>query len=53
MSETDAKTQAELEVARNEQIAQRRSKLEQLRAQGNAYPNGFERDALAFYFIKQ
>ncbi len=31
----------------NELIAQRRAKLEVLRSQGNAYPNGFVRDALA------
>ena len=47
MSETEVKTQAELEAERNEQIVQRRSKLEQLRTAGAAYPNGFERDALA------
>lgn len=34
-------------VDTNELIAQRRAKLEELRASGNAYPNGFERDALA------
>lgn len=31
----------------NEQIKIRRQKLEQLRAEGNAYPNGFERDTLS------
>ena len=31
----------------NEQIAQRRAKLAQLREQGIAYPNDFRRDALA------
>lgn len=34
-------------VDENLQIAQRRSKLAQLRAQGNAFPNDFRRDALA------
>ncbi len=34
-------------VDTNELIAQRRTKLEELRQQGNAYPNGFIRDALA------
>ena len=31
----------------NELIAQRRAKLETLRAKGNAYPNDFHRNALA------
>jgi lysyl-tRNA synthetase class 2 len=31
----------------NEQIAQRRAKLAELRGQGNAFPNDFRRDALA------
>ncbi len=31
----------------NEQVAQRREKLAVLRAQGRAYPNGFERDTLS------
>jgi lysyl-tRNA synthetase class 2 len=31
----------------NEQIAQRRAKLAELRASGNAFPNDFRRDALA------
>jgi lysyl-tRNA synthetase class 2 len=47
VSETEIKSQAELEAERNEQIVQRRSKLEQMRSQGIAYPNGFVRDALA------
>ena len=34
-------------VDTNELIAQRRAKLDELRAHGNAYPNGFVRDALA------
>ncbi len=34
-------------VDTNELIAQRRSKLTELRAKGNAYPNDFERDTLA------
>ncbi len=53
MSEIDTKTKAELETERNEQIIQRRSKLEQMRAQGIAYPNGFERDALAQEILDQ
>ena len=47
MSDTEIKTHDELEAERNEQIVQRRSKLEQLRVAGTAYVNGFERDALA------
>ena len=35
------------EVSENELIAQRREKLAQLRAAGQAYPNGFRRDNLA------
>ena len=31
----------------NEQVAQRRQKLAELRANGEAYPNGFERDTLS------
>lgn len=34
-------------VDTNELIAQRRAKLDELRKNGNAYPNGFVRDALA------
>lgn len=37
----------------NELIAQRRAKLTDLRKQGNAYPNGFHRDALAAKLHKQ
>jgi lysyl-tRNA synthetase class 2 len=47
VSETEVKSQAEMEAERNEQIVQRRSKLDQIRQSGVAYPNGFERDALA------
>lgn len=53
VSETEVKTQAELEAERNEQIVQRRSKLEQMRSAGMAYPNGFERDALAQDLLEQ
>jgi len=35
------------DVPENDLIAQRRAKLEALRAKGNAYPNDFRRDALA------
>lgn len=35
------------ELDTNEQIAQRRSKLQQLRERGNAYPNGFRREHYA------
>lgn len=34
-------------IAENEQIAQRRAKLEVMREQGQAYPNDFKRDSLA------
>jgi len=34
-------------LSENEQIAQRRTKLEALRTQGNAYPNDFRRNTLA------
>lgn len=53
VSETEIKTQAELEAERNEQIVQRRLKLKQLRDEGAAYPNGFERDALAQQLLDQ
>ena len=36
-----------IEMDANELIAQRRAKLEALRAKGNAYPNDFHRNALA------
>ncbi len=39
--------QENITVDTNELIAQRRSKLNELRAKGNAYPNDFERDTLA------
>ncbi|HSW69028.1 MAG TPA: lysine--tRNA ligase [Gammaproteobacteria bacterium] len=42
---TEAKQDIVLDT--NELIAQRRAKLNELRDQGNAYPNGFVRDALA------
>jgi lysyl-tRNA synthetase class 2 len=35
------------EIETNEQIAQRKSKLKALRQKGQAYPNDFQRDALA------
>lgn len=53
MSDTEEKTPAELETERNEQIVQRRLKLDQLRDGGIAYPNGFERDALARDLLEQ
>ncbi len=53
MSEAETKTQAELEAERNEQITQRKSKLAQWRTEGQAYPSGFERDALAQNLIEQ
>lgn len=53
MSETEVKSQAELEAERNEQIIQRRSKLDALRGSGIAYPNGFERNALAHDLFDQ
>ncbi len=36
-----------IDVESNEQIAQRKAKLQALRSQGMAYPNDFQRDALA------
>lgn len=42
---SDNKVQPEL--SENELIAQRKEKLTALREQGNAYPNGFRRDAFA------
>ncbi len=35
------------EISTNDQIAQRRAKLDELRSNGNAYPNHFRRDSLA------
>lgn len=42
-----AQDQEVVVVDTNELIAQRRAKLSDIRAQGNAYPNDFHRDALA------
>ena len=42
-----AQDQEPVEIDTNELIAQRRSKLADLRVEGNAYPNHFRRDALA------
>ena len=47
MSESDIKDQQQLEQEQNEQIVQRKAKLAAKRAEGQAYPNGFDRDALA------
>ena len=43
----------EQNIDSNEQIAIRRQKLEKLREQGRAYPNGFERDALSSDIIEK
>ena len=53
MSDTEVKSATELEAERNEQIVQRRSKLKQLREDGQAYPSGFERDSLARDLLTQ
>lgn len=53
VSELETKTPAEIAAERNAQVAQRREKLQGLREQGQAYPNGFERDALAQDLIAQ
>ncbi|RLA05043.1 MAG: lysine--tRNA ligase, partial [Gammaproteobacteria bacterium] len=37
----------------NEQIAIRRQKLDQLRAEGRAYPNGFERDTISSEIVEK
>ena len=37
----------EEKIDNNEQVTLRRQKLAELRANGNAYPNGFERDTLS------
>ena len=47
MAEQEIKTVEALQQETNEQISQRKNKLAELRAHGNAYPNGFERDSLA------
>ena len=47
MTEQEIKTAEEMQQETNEQIAQRKNKLAKLRVDGNAYPNGFERDSLA------
>ena len=47
MSEPITSADAVPVVDENQVIAGRRAKLEALRAQGNAYPNSFRRDALA------
>jgi lysyl-tRNA synthetase class 2 len=43
----------EQQVDTNEQIAIRRQKLNELREQGRAYPNGFERDTLSSDIIEK
>lgn len=53
MSEIETKTPAEIAAERNAQIAQRREKLQAMRTQGQAYPNGFERDSLAQSLLDQ
>lgn len=45
MSQTNNEENVTIDT--NELIAQRRQKLEELRAKGNAYPNDFHRDAMA------
>lgn len=47
VSKIASKSTAELEAEQNEQIVQRRLKLARWREEGNAYPNGFERNSLA------
>lgn len=47
MSEAEIKSQAEIQEETNEQIAQRKAKLAELRDQGQAYPNTFKREHLA------
>lgn len=47
MTEPQVKQSVDLEIETNEQIVQRKAKLDVLREQGNAYPNHFKRDALA------
>lgn len=44
---TENTTLVEETMDENEQIANRKQKLDDLRAQGNAYPNTFRRDALS------
>ncbi len=44
---TTEETTQDLLLDENEQIAQRRAKLAELRLQGNAFPNDFHRDSLA------
>lgn len=44
---TETETQPLTEEEQNEQIAQRKQKLGELRKAGNAYPNDFKRDSLA------
>src|SRR3990172_5955209 len=45
-------TEENTQLSTNEQIAQRREKLKNLRLKGNAYPNDFRRDNLAQDIIK-
>ena len=47
MDEAPLKTAVEIETETNEQIAQRKNKLQVLRVEGQAYPNDFKRDTLA------
>jgi lysyl-tRNA synthetase class 2 len=47
MTTHDIDPQTQPVVDENEQIVQRKLKLNAMREQGNAYPNGFVRDALA------
>ena len=43
----------EQNIDTNEQMAIRRAKLEELREQGRAYPNGFERDSVSSDILKK
>lgn len=47
MTDINTEDTVELERERNEQIVQRKQKLQELRSHGQAYPNDFKRDAMA------
>lgn len=53
MSNTKEQDQHELQQEENEQIAQRKAKLNKLRAKGQAYPNDFKRNALAAKLLQE
>ena len=53
MNDTTTPTPSELQAELNEQVAQRKAKLAQMRECGNAYPNDFQREHYAQPLLEQ